>query len=120
MAARLMHQHHTIRDLTAGLPDETLATPSCPANGASSKTSLTSRAYQPVFISRLERISREPSPVFDRYVAEQDPHFPSYLDRSFEALLGNIDATAHRYSLHAQRWRRNPAQKTASIPAMAC
>lgn len=91
MSARLMHQHHTIRDLTAGLPVETLQRRVLPDKWSVLENIAHLAAYQPVFITRLERISREPSPAFDRYVAEQDPAFPSYLEKSFEALLGNID-----------------------------
>jgi hypothetical protein len=86
-----MHQHGTIRDLTAGLPVETLQRRILPDKWSVFENIAHLAAYQPVFITRLERISREPSPAFERYVAEQDPAFPSYLEKSYEGLLGNID-----------------------------
>jgi hypothetical protein len=86
-----MHQHGTIRDLTAGLPVESLQCRILPNKWSVFENIAHLAAYQPVFITRLERIGREPSPVFERYVAEQDPAFPSYLEKSYEALLGNID-----------------------------
>jgi DinB superfamily len=91
MSARLMHQHGTIRDLTAGLPVETLQRRILPDKWSVFENIAHLAAYQPVFITRLERISREPSPAFERYVAEQDPAFPSYLEKPFDTLLGNID-----------------------------
>ena len=91
MSARLMYQHETIRDLTAGLPVETLQRRILPDKWSVFENIAHLTAYQPVFITRLERISREPSPAFERYVAEQDPAFPSYLEKSYEGLLGNID-----------------------------
>jgi DinB superfamily len=91
MSARLRHQHGTIRDLTAGLPVETLQRRILPDKWSLFENIAHLAAYQPVFLMRLERISREPSPAFERYVAEQDPAFPSYLEKSYEGLLGNID-----------------------------
>jgi hypothetical protein len=91
MFARLMHQHGTIRDLTAGMPVETLQRRVLPDKWSVFENIAHLAAYQLVFITRLERIRREPSPAFERYVAEQDPAFPSYLEKSFEELLGNID-----------------------------
>jgi hypothetical protein len=86
-----MYQHGTIRDLTAGLPVETLQRRILPQKWSAFENIAHLAAYQPVFITRLERISREPSPAFERYVAEQDPAFPSYLEKPFGTLLGNID-----------------------------
>jgi hypothetical protein len=91
MSARLTHQHGTIRDLTAGLPVETLQRRILPDKWSVFENIAHLAAYQPVFVTRLERIGREPSPAFERYVAEQDPAFPSYLEKSYEGLLGNID-----------------------------
>ena len=86
-----MHQHGTIRDLAAGLPVETLQRRILPDKWSAFENIAHLGAYQPVFITRLERICREPSPAFERYVAEQDSAFPSYLEKPFESLLGNID-----------------------------
>ncbi len=91
MSARLMHQHGTIRDLTAGLPVEILQRRILPDKWSVFENIAHLAAYQPVFITRLKRISREPSPAFERYVAEQDPAFPSYLEKPFEVLLADID-----------------------------
>lgn len=40
--------------------------------------------YQQVFRERLERIVTEENPAFDRYVAEADPGFASWLTRPLE------------------------------------
>ena len=91
MSGRLLHQHDTIRELIAGLPEETLQRRVLPDKWSVIENIAHLAAYQPIFIQRLERISRETSPAFDRYVAEQDPAFPSYLEKSLEELLGHID-----------------------------
>ena len=86
-----MTQHGTIRDLTAVLPVEVLQRRILPDKWSVLENIAHLAAYQPAFIARLERISREQSPAFERYVAERDPAFPSYLEKSYEELLGNID-----------------------------
>ena len=66
MSARLMTQHGTIRDLTAGLPVEALQRRILPDKWSVLENIAHLAAYQPVFITRLERFSREQSPAFDR------------------------------------------------------
>jgi len=96
IATRLQHQHHAIRELAAGLPDETLRQPVVPGKWSALANIAHLAAYQPVFIGRLERITRESSPAFGRYVAEEDPLFPGYLDRSSTSLLDQIDTDRAR------------------------
>ena len=62
-----------------------------------SRTSLHLGAYQPVFIGRLERINRESSPEFGRYVAEEDPLFSRTISIGLQpSLLDQIDADRAR------------------------
>ncbi len=96
MAARLQHQHHTIRELAAGLPEETLRQSVIPGKWSAHANIAHLASYQPVFIGRLEQINRESSPTFGRYVAEEDPLFPGYMDRNVAALLGQIDTDRAR------------------------
>jgi hypothetical protein len=91
IAARLQYQHRTIRELIAGHPDDLLREPVNPGKWSAHANIAHLAAYQPVFIDRLERISRDPSPAFGRYVAEEDPLFQDCLDRSSSSLLDRID-----------------------------
>jgi hypothetical protein len=96
MAARLQLQHRTIRELAGDLPDSSLRHPVHPGKWSAFENIAHLAAYQPVFIDRLERIGREPSPAFERYVAENDPRFPQYLERSPAELFENIDGDRAR------------------------
>jgi hypothetical protein len=96
IAARLQLQHKTIRELAGGLSDSSLRYPEHPGKWSAFENIAHLAAYQPVFISRLERIGREPSPAFERYVAENDPMFPHYLERSPAELFENIDGDRAR------------------------
>lgn len=88
--ARLRYQHQTIDELIAGLSEETLRRRIHPDKWSAFENIAHLAAYQPVFIGRLARMRQEPAPVFERYVAEHDPLFPAYLDRSLEQLLNDI------------------------------
>src|SRR5579863_6749602 len=87
MAARLQHQHHTIREIIGNLPDTTLRREVNPGKWSALANIAHLAAYQPMFIARLQRIAGEDSPAFARYVAGDDPLFPAFLDRTSTSLL---------------------------------
>lgn len=91
IATRLQHQHQTIREVTRDIPDDILRRTVVPGKWSAHANIAHLAAYQPVFIERLGRILREPGPAFGRYVAEEDPLFPGYLERSSASLLDQID-----------------------------
>lgn len=90
MAARLQLQHLTIGDLAGDLPEDLIRFRSNPGKWSVLENIAHLAAYQPVFIDRLERITRETAPAFDRYVAENDPRFPPYVERSSPELIAAI------------------------------
>ena len=92
IAERLKHQHETIREIVAGCPDSELRERRITGKWSAFENIAHLAAYQPVFAGRLDRIAREPSPAFDRYVAENDPLFPEYLERPTASLLEQITA----------------------------
>jgi hypothetical protein len=91
IATRLQFQHQSIRELTAGISPESLRYHVNPDKWSAFENVAHLAAYQPVFIDRLERLGREASPAFGRYVAENDPLFPNYLAKSPDELLACID-----------------------------
>jgi len=115
--ARLRYQHQTIGELIGDLPEEVLRRRVNPDKWSALENITHLAAYQPVFIRRLERIQEEDSPFFDRYVAEQDPLFSSYVEKTLPELLQDIgkqralinaklegmsDAQLDRKGLHAR------------------
>jgi DinB superfamily len=92
MAARLQFQHLSIREITAGISPESLRYPVIAGKWSAFENIAHLAAYQPVFIDRLERLGREASPAFGRYVAGDDPQFPGYLEKSPDELLACIDS----------------------------
>lgn len=96
IATRLEHQHLTIREIIDGRPDSTLRREVNAGKWSAHANVAHLAAYQLAFIGRLDRISQEPSPAFSRYVAENDPIFPAFLDRSSSSLLDQIAADRAR------------------------
>jgi len=88
--ARLQCQHQTIHELISGLPEVRVRQRAQPDKWSAFENIAHLAAYQPVFLRRLERMRKETSPEFERYVAEKDPLFPAYLERSLPALLAEI------------------------------
>jgi hypothetical protein len=91
IGVRLMHQHETIRELIGNLPVADLQRCIHPGKWSAFENIAHLAAYQHVFIIRLDRIGQGSSPAFDRYVAENDPLFPGFLNMSLTALLDDID-----------------------------
>jgi hypothetical protein len=116
IATRLQHQHHTISEIIGELPDSTLRRTVQPGKWSAFENIAHLAAYQPVFIARLERISREPSPLFGRYVAEEDPLFPGYLEHSTATLLEQIGADRSRIIAYLQDGGETLLAKTATHP----
>ena len=90
--SRLQYQHTTIRELIAGLDEPNLKSVVNPGKWSAFDNIAHLACYQPMFLLRLERIKTEDSPAFERYVADNDPAFPGYLDLSLKDLLKDLDA----------------------------
>jgi uncharacterized damage-inducible protein DinB len=92
IAARLQFQHLSIREITADISPEALRHPVNPGKWSAFENVAHLAAYQPVFIDRLERLGRDASPAFGRYVAEDDPLFHRYLANSPAELFALVDS----------------------------
>jgi hypothetical protein len=92
IATRLQFQHGSIREITAGISPEALRHPVIPGKWSAFENVAHLAAYQPVFIDRLERLGREGSPAFGRYVAEDDPLFHRCLAKSPAELFALVDS----------------------------
>jgi hypothetical protein len=91
IAARLQFQHLSIREITADISPEALRHPVNPGKWSAFENVAHLAAYQPVFIDRLERLGRDASPAFGRYVAEDDPLFHRCLANSPAELFALVD-----------------------------
>lgn len=94
ISTRLRHQHESLPEIIGDLTETALKQRINPDKWSAFEHIAHLAAYQPNFISRLEKMATAPSPSFERYVAEKDPQFPAYLDKSLADLLELISAQA--------------------------
>ena len=97
---RLQHQYEALSELTGGLTEQQLKQRTNPDKWSAFENIAHLAAYQPMFLGRLEKIAAEDAPSFERYVAEKDPLFPTYLDRSSDTLIHLITARAGEITAH--------------------
>jgi uncharacterized damage-inducible protein DinB len=88
---RLRHQHETLRELVTGLTEAQLRTPVNPGKWSAQQNIAHLAAYQPVFLTRLKRIQSEDGPLFERYVADNDPPFLEAAQKDVPSLLAKTD-----------------------------
>ena len=120
MAARLQFQQLTIRELAGDLPDSSLRHPVQPGKWSAFQNIAHLAAYQPVFIARIEKIGRERSPEFERYVAVNEHLFPRYLEKTPAELFENIDTDRARIISLLDSGGEALLEKTGVHPGMVC
>jgi hypothetical protein len=95
--SRLQYQYKTINELISGLTEEQLKQRINPDKWSAFENIVHLAAYQPTFISRLNLMLNENEPLFERYVAENDPVFYEYLKKPLSELL--IDISTKRFAI---------------------
>ncbi|MEO5684010.1 MAG: DinB family protein [Chitinophagaceae bacterium] len=98
--ARLKHQHETLHELIKGLSEAQLKERINPDKWSAFENLVHLVAYQPTFLQRMQLIAQQPTPLFERYKADNDPVFHQYLGYSLAALLE--DLSAQRFLINNQ------------------
>ena len=89
--ARLEYQHQTIAVLIKGFNEEQLKKRINPDKWSIFENIIHLCAYQPAFIKRIDLMTETDTPVFERYVAENDAHFNECMKLSLEEALSKIN-----------------------------
>jgi hypothetical protein len=90
--ARLTFQHKTIDELITGLEQNQLSNRVNPDKWSAFENIVHLAAYQPTFIQRINLMLSEDEPLFERYVADNDPVFHESLKKPLLQLLNDIAA----------------------------
>ena len=91
---RLKNQLDSLPTILAGIAFDALERKPAPGKWSARENLAHLARYQDVFLSRLSVIENESRPTLRRYRAEEDPEWPSWVNRS---------ATEMMETLHAQR-----------------
>jgi DinB family protein len=84
---RLQFQHETIRELSTDFSEEELKVQVIRGKWSAFENVVHLISYQPTFINRIALMLKEDEPVFERYVAENDPLFNHYLEKDLPELF---------------------------------
>jgi hypothetical protein len=88
--ARLKYQHETLNELINGLTEAQLKERINPDKWSAFENIVHLVAYQPTFFHRLQLIAQKDSPLFERYVADNDPVFHQYMTWPLKELLEDL------------------------------
>jgi len=88
--ARLKYQYETLHELIKGLTAEQLKERVNPDKWSAFENIVHLVAYQPTFLRRLQLIEQKDNPLFERYVADNDPLFGQYLAFSLKELEDDL------------------------------
>ena len=121
---RLQFQHEAVTDLIRNIPEERLRLRPASGKWSTIENIAHLTAYQYIFLDRLKKIEKEESPLFSRYVGDDDPVFLSSVKRDLKDILE--DLFTQRFILinrlkslseHALRQTgRHPVFGTLTIP----
>ena len=90
MTTRLAHQHETISELIDGFSESDLKNRINPDKWSVFENIVHLASYQPTVIERIKLVLEGHAPRFERYVAENDPLFNVYLQKSLQQLTDDI------------------------------
>jgi hypothetical protein len=84
---RLQHQPEALKHLLSGLNNETAKQRPIPEKWSVAENIAHLGRYHEIFLGRLQRIISENDPLFERYVADNDPGFLEWCKPDFDTLL---------------------------------
>jgi hypothetical protein len=90
VSSRLRYQHETIHDLLKGFSEEQLKQRIQKDKWSAFEQVAHLTSYQPVFLQRMQLIEQGNNPLFDRYVADNDPAFLESCKKSLNGLLNDL------------------------------
>lgn len=116
MTVRLQHQHEVITDLIRGLPEEKLKQRIQPDKWSAFEQLVHLTAYQPTFSARLRKMELEENPLFTPYVADHDPLFHDYLQRSVKEIQDDLGTQRFIISNHLAGLSEQNLRRTGQHP----
>ena len=98
--SRLKNQHETLNDLIKGLSETQLKERINPDKWSAFEQIVHLTAYQPLFLQRLQLIASKENPLFERYVADNDPLFHQYMSYSLRDILEDLSTQRFLINKH--------------------
>jgi hypothetical protein len=99
---RLGHQHETLHELLSGFAEEDLRRCLIPGKWSVFEQTAHLAAYQPTFLARLQLMAKQDNPSFERYVADNDPHFHECCQKPLNQLFKHVDTLRSSINQHLE------------------
>jgi len=116
VSSRLQYQHETIHDLLKGFSEEELKQRIQKDKWSPFEQVAHLTSYQPVFLQRMQLIEQGGNPLFDRYVADNDPAFLESCKKSLNELLNDLIAQRVIIINHLMALSDTAVRKTGRHP----
>jgi hypothetical protein len=113
---RLEHQHDTLGELLRAYSGADWKLKIIPGKWSVFEQTAHLAAYQPTFLMRLDRMAQEDNPAFERYVADNDPHFHDCCQKPLSWLLEHVDTIRASINRHLQGLSENDLGRTGLHP----
>ena len=88
--SRLQYQHQTINELIEGLSEEQLRVRLVAGKWSAMENIAHLARYQEIFRERIDIICKATKPTFERYIAEHDPGFEVFVNKSLPVVLHSL------------------------------
>lgn len=113
---RLQHQHESLNGLLEGFSEEELRHRVIPGKWSIFEQAAHLAAYQPAFIARLQRMEAENEPSFERYVADNDPHFQECCQKTLIGLFDHLGTQRATINGHLLSLTEKALQRSGKHP----
>ena len=91
LVLQLEQQHHSIPFLIAGLDKTVLTSTPQPGKWSIADNIAHLARYQQFFMERMQQVLQAKEPVFEPYVADNDPAFPPWRQLDIETVLQRLE-----------------------------
>lgn len=116
LTSRLSTQPESLPVLIRGLSEAELKQEVNPGKWSAFDNIVHLAAYQPTFIERLQRMGRENSPRFERYIADNDPLFHEYRKFSLPEVLDDFATQRFIINNHLAQLSEQSLRKEGTHP----
>jgi hypothetical protein len=113
---RLRHQHETLTELVEDFSEDALRRRVIPGKWSIFEQAAHLAAYQPTFYARLQQMEAGNGPSFERYVADNDPHFHECCQKPLSELLDYLNKERAVISRHLLSLTETALQRNGRHP----
>ncbi|MGC4035482.1 MAG: DinB family protein [Chitinophagaceae bacterium] len=117
ITTRLQYQHKSLLEIIEGLTDDQVHKKVIEGKWSAFENIVHLQTYQHVFIYRVREILTGSNPLFDRYVADNDPYFPINCAKSTREIMQDLLSLRKDMCTEINNIKEEDLNKTGTHPA---